>query len=66
VAGNTARGPRRMMTVDQVMTTTFAALDRQTPPPHIVSGTSNRVVAWLAGSAPRRAVVRVTGRLSRL
>jgi short-subunit dehydrogenase len=65
VAGNTPRGPRRLMTVDEVMTTTFAALDRPTPPPHVVSGTQNRVVAWLAGSAPRRAVVRVTGRLSR-
>jgi short-subunit dehydrogenase len=65
VAGNSSRGPRRLMSVDEVMTTSFAALDRRTPPPHVVSGTSNRVVAWLAGSAPRRAVVRVTGRLSR-
>ena len=66
VARRRVSGPRRLMSVDEVMQTAFAALDAPHTPPHTVSGTSNRVVAWLAGTAPRRAVVRVTGRLSRL
>jgi short-subunit dehydrogenase len=66
VARRRVSGPRRLMSVDEVMQTAFAALDARHTPPHTVSGASNRVVAWLAGTAPRRAVVRVTGRLSRL
>ncbi|WP_233199539.1 SDR family oxidoreductase [Cryobacterium sp. N22] len=65
VARRSPDGPRRLMSVDEVMHTAFAALDATTTPPHTVVGTQNRVVAWLAGTAPRRAVVTVTGRLSR-
>ena len=65
VARRRVSGPRRLMSVDEVMRTAFAALDAPRTPPHTVSGTSNRVVAWLAGVSPRRAVVRVTGRLAR-
>lgn len=65
VARRSPAGPRRLMSVDEVMRTAFAALDAATTPPHTVVGARNRVVAWLAGSAPRRAVVTVTGRLSR-
>lgn len=65
VAGRPTDGPRRLMSVDEVVQGTFAALDRATPPPHTVSGRQNRAIAWLAGVSPRRAVVTVTGRLSR-
>ncbi|WEO78237.1 SDR family NAD(P)-dependent oxidoreductase [Cryobacterium sp. SO2] len=65
VARRSPEGPRRLMSVDEVIGTAFAALDAPRTPPHTVSGTSNRVVAWLVGTAPRRAVVTVTGRLSR-
>jgi hypothetical protein len=53
------------MSVDEVMRAAFAALDATRTPPHVVAGTQNRITALLAGSAPRRAVVTVTGRLSR-
>ncbi|MGY4859769.1 SDR family NAD(P)-dependent oxidoreductase [Cryobacterium sp. AP23] len=65
VARRSTGGPRRLMSVDEVMQTAFAALDAPRTPPHVVAGTQNRITAWLAGSAPRRAVVSVTGRLSR-
>ncbi|TFC03244.1 SDR family NAD(P)-dependent oxidoreductase [Cryobacterium adonitolivorans] len=65
VARRSPSGPRRLMSVDEVMRTAFAALDAAATPPHTVVGTQNRVAAWLAGTAPRRAVVTVTGRLSR-
>ena len=65
VAHRSQAGPRRVMSVDEVVSGTFAALDRQATPPHVVTGTSNRLVAWLAGVSPRRTVVTVTGRLSR-
>jgi short-subunit dehydrogenase len=65
VARRSPDGPRRLMSVDEVMAASFAALDAPGTPPHVVPGTGNRITAWLAGSAPRRAVVSVTGRLSR-
>lgn len=65
VAHRSAVEPRTVQTVDEVVATTFAALDRRVTPPHVVSGAANRVVAWLAGVSPRRTVVTVTGRLSR-
>ena len=65
VAHRSASGPRRMMSVDEAVAGTFAALDRPTPPPSIVLGASNRLVARLAGVFPRRTVVTVTGRLRR-
>lgn len=65
VARRSPGGPRRLMSVDEVMQAAFAALDAARTPPHVVAGTGNRITAWLAGSAPRRAVVTVTGRLSR-
>ncbi|WP_240694697.1 SDR family oxidoreductase [Cryobacterium sp. SO1] len=64
VARRSPGGPRRLMSVDEVMGAAFAALDMPRTPPHVVAGTQNRITAWLAGSAPRRAVVTVTGRLS--
>jgi short-subunit dehydrogenase len=54
----------RFLTVDEVMATTFSALDRVTTPLHSISGIQNAVLARLAALAPRRAVVTVTGRMS--
>jgi short-subunit dehydrogenase len=65
VAGRSTAGPRRLMSVDEVVASSFAALDRRTPPPHTVTGRQNRALAWFAGVSPRRAVVTVTGLLSR-
>jgi short-subunit dehydrogenase len=64
VARRSSAGPRRVMSVDEVVRTTFAALDRRRTPPHTISGGSNRLLARLAGVAPRRMVLTVTGRLS--
>lgn len=54
------------LTVDDVMHTTFTALDRATTPPHIVSGTQNAVLARLVTLSPRRAVLSAVGRRSAL
>ncbi|WP_345069477.1 SDR family oxidoreductase [Leifsonia kafniensis] len=54
----------RFLSVDEVMATTFDALDRVTTPLHSISGTQNAVLARFATLAPRRAVVTVTGRMS--
>jgi len=62
VAGVAAR--RRPQSVDQVMRTVFADLDRGTPPPHRVSGARNAALAWLSRALPRGAVVKATGRLT--
>ncbi|TFB48763.1 SDR family oxidoreductase [Cryobacterium tagatosivorans] len=62
VAGIAAR--RRAQSVDRVMDTVFADLDRGTPPPHRVSGAGNAALAWLSRVAPRRTVVKATGRLT--
>ncbi len=55
---------KKMLSVDDVMATTFSALDRATTPVHSISGAQNAVLARLATLAPRRAVVSVTGRMS--
>lgn len=61
--GNVGKG--RSLTVDDVMQSTFAALDRRSVPPQTISGAQNTVLAHLATLAPRRAVVTAVGRLSR-
>ena len=55
---------RRPKSVDEVMRTAFGALDRPSPPPHTISGAQNAVLAWISTVAPRRAVVKATGRLT--
>lgn len=54
----------KFLTVDEVMDTTFTALNRTTTPLHSISGSQNAVFARMATLAPRRAVVTVTGRMS--
>lgn len=54
----------RPETVDAVMRTVFAALDRTSPPPHTISGAQNAALAWISTVSPRRAVVKATGRLT--
>lgn len=55
---------RRAQTVDQVMRTLFADLDRATPPPHRVSGAGNAALSWLSRALPHGAVVKTTGRMT--
>ena len=55
---------RRPLTVDDVMHTTFAALDRASTPPHAISGAQNTVLARLSTVSPRRAVVTTVGRMT--
>lgn len=57
------RGAARFsLTVDDVMNSTFAALDRSTPPPHVISGARNSLLARVATVSPRRAVINAVGR----
>ncbi|ONI61673.1 hypothetical protein ALI44B_15010 [Leifsonia sp. ALI-44-B] len=64
VAGNDDQsfGPRE--TVDQVIQTTFRALDRARTPASVVSGLRNKVQAVGAGILPRGLVLDVAGRVS--
>lgn len=49
------------LTVDDVMRTTFDALDRAVTPTHVVVGAQNRALARLVAVAPRRAVLSAIG-----
>ncbi|TFD31182.1 SDR family NAD(P)-dependent oxidoreductase [Cryobacterium cryoconiti] len=65
VAGRTTSSFRGMLTVDDVMRTSFAALDRASTPPHAVSGRRNALLAGLCARLPHRLVITATGRLNR-
>ncbi|TFC19576.1 SDR family oxidoreductase [Cryobacterium algoritolerans] len=65
VAGRSADSHRDLLTVADVMRTTFTALDRASTPPHAVSGLRNSVFARVAGRLPHRTVVTVVGRMNR-
>ena len=54
--------PRRSLSVDDVVRSTFAALDRATPPPLVVNGSRNLILTQVSTHAPRRAVLAVLGR----
>ncbi|RJT87486.1 SDR family oxidoreductase [Cryobacterium melibiosiphilum] len=54
--------PRRSLTVDDVVRSSFAALDRAVTPPLVVNGSRNRMLAQVSTLAPRRAVLTVLGR----
>jgi len=62
VAGNHGPGDR-FLTVDRVMTSTFAALDRASTPPQVIVGTRNALLARAAILSPRRAVLLAAGNL---
>lgn len=55
-------GTGHSLTVEEVMHSTFAALDRTSTPPLVVSGTRNAVLARVSVMSPRRAVLNVIGR----
>ena len=65
VAGRTTSSFRGMLTVGDVMRTSFIALDRASTPPHSVSGRRNALLAGVGGRLPHRLVVTLAGRLSR-
>ena len=52
-------------TVDAVMHAAFAVLDHSSTPPHTIIGARNTALAWLSTVLPRRAVVSMTGRLTK-
>lgn len=54
---------RELLSVSDVMRTTFAALDRVSTPPHAVSGLRNAVLAGISGRLPHRTVVNAVGRM---
>jgi len=65
VAGRTTptgERPRRSLSVDDVVSSTFAALDRAVTPPLVVNGARNRVLIHVSTLAPRRAVLSMLGR----
>ncbi|WP_328430319.1 SDR family NAD(P)-dependent oxidoreductase [Streptomyces sp. NBC_00443] len=66
VAGSTqAAGGTRLASPVDVVRTTLATLDRRNPPPSVIAGRMNRVMAFLARRlATRRQVIRVIGRLT--
>ena len=53
-----------ILSVDDVMRTTFDALDRTATPPHVVSGVRNMVLTRLSVLSPRKAVVATIGRIN--
>ncbi|KGJ71703.1 hypothetical protein GY21_20415 [Cryobacterium roopkundense] len=61
VAGN-HQPTDRHLTVERVMRSTCAALDRTSTPPQVIVGKRNAVLARAAILSPRRAVLKVAGR----
>ncbi|RNE63598.1 SDR family NAD(P)-dependent oxidoreductase [Cryobacterium tepidiphilum] len=53
-----------LLTVDRVMNDTFAALDRATTPPRVVTGPESRVAAGLSTVLPRRLMAAAVGRFT--
>ncbi|MFI2671783.1 SDR family NAD(P)-dependent oxidoreductase [Streptomyces albidoflavus] len=66
VVGTTqAAGGTRLSSPVDVVRTALAALDRRNPPPSVIAGRMNRVMAFVARRlATRRQVVRTIGRLT--
>jgi short-subunit dehydrogenase len=64
VTGRTDGSYTPAVTLDQVMQATFDALDKASPPPHVVPGVQNAALARLSTLAPRRAVLASIGRRS--
>ncbi|CAL9324792.1 SDR family NAD(P)-dependent oxidoreductase [Streptomyces sp. SudanB91_2054] len=60
-----AAGGTRLASPTDVVRTALAALDRRNPPPSVIAGRMNRVMAFLARRlASRRQVIRAIGRLT--
>ncbi|SEL81842.1 SDR family NAD(P)-dependent oxidoreductase [Streptacidiphilus jiangxiensis] len=64
VGTDQAAGGTRLASPDDVVRTALAALDRRNPPPSVIAGRANRVMATLSRLAPRRQVIRAIGRLT--
>ncbi|WP_327361244.1 MULTISPECIES: SDR family NAD(P)-dependent oxidoreductase [unclassified Streptomyces] len=64
VGSEDAAGGTRMQTSEVVVRTALKALDRKNPPPSVISGGMNRVMAFSGRLASRRMVVRVVDRIS--
>lgn len=63
VVGADTDGGTPRQTAAQVVTTALTALDRRTPPPSVVSGRLNRILAGGSRLLPRRAALLVAGRI---
>ncbi|WP_374772099.1 hypothetical protein OG756_02195 [Streptomyces sp. NBC_01310] len=60
-----AAGGSKLASPGDVVDTALAALDRRNPPPSVIAGRMNRVMASLARRlATRRQVIRAIGRLT--
>ncbi|MFI1767402.1 SDR family NAD(P)-dependent oxidoreductase [Streptomyces sp. NPDC020800] len=60
-----AAGGTKLATPGDVVRTALAALDRRNPPPSVIAGRMNRLMAFLARRlATRRQVIRAIGRLT--
>ncbi|MGW2249981.1 hypothetical protein ACWCXH_07255 [Kitasatospora sp. NPDC001660] len=59
-----AAGGTRLAAPDDVVRAALAALDRRNPPPSVIAGRMNRVMAFLVRLAPRRQVIRAVGRMT--
>ncbi|MEV0993244.1 SDR family oxidoreductase [Streptomyces sp. NPDC049949] len=64
VGTENATGGTRMQTSEEVVRTALKALDRRNPPPSVVSGAMNRIMALSGRFASRRTVVRIVGRMT--
>ncbi|MET8630242.1 SDR family oxidoreductase [Kitasatospora sp. NPDC004669] len=64
VGTDRAAGGTRLATPVDVVRTALTALDRRNPPPSVIAGRMNRVMAFLARLAPRRQVIRAVGRMT--
>ncbi|MGE7433002.1 SDR family NAD(P)-dependent oxidoreductase [Kitasatospora sp. NPDC001175] len=64
VGTDRAAGGTRLAAPADVVRTALAALDRRNPPPSVIAGRMNRVMAFLARLAPRRQVIRAVGRMT--
>ncbi|MFD7840705.1 SDR family NAD(P)-dependent oxidoreductase [Streptomyces sp. NPDC059761] len=54
----------KMQTSAEVVRTALKALDRRNPPPSVISGSMNRIMAFSGRLASRRTVVRMVDRMS--
>ncbi|MFF3115470.1 SDR family NAD(P)-dependent oxidoreductase [Kitasatospora sp. NPDC057904] len=64
VGTDRAAGGTRLAAPADVVRAALAALDRRNPPPSVIAGRMNRVMASLARLAPRRQVIRAVGRMT--
>ncbi|WP_406512980.1 SDR family oxidoreductase [Streptomyces sp. NBC_00161] len=64
VGSEDAAGGTRMQTSEVVVRTALKALDRKNPPPSVISGGMNRVMAFSGRLASRRMVVRMVDRIA--